>query len=119
MSNPSKQKGTAFETAVVEFLKSQGFPVERRALHGNTDKGDISGLPAWTLELKNRRSLDVGGAIDEACTEARNAGTHWFAAILKRPRKGFTGDAIVALPLWLFADLIREQKSTQQAIGGR
>ncbi len=39
----SKQKGTAAETAVVKYLKANGFPkAERRALQGNLDKGDIS-----------------------------------------------------------------------------
>jgi len=61
----------------------------------------------------------VGGAIDEAYTEAGNARTRWFAAVIKRPRKGSAGDAIVAIPLWLFTDLLRELQSTQQAIGGR
>lgn len=119
MSNPSKQKGTSFETAEVRYFNERGLPCERRALHGNTDKGDVSGIPDWTLEMKNRRALDIGGAIDEARIEARNARTRWYAAIVKRPRKGDPGEAIAAMPVSLLVDLILELKATQQRIGGQ
>ncbi len=116
MSNPSKQKGTAFETAVVEYLKSRGIACERRALHGNTDKGDIAGVPDWTFELKNRRTLDIGGAVDEARTEALNARTPWYVAIVKRPRKGSPADAFAVMPLSELVVLILElQRRTWQA----
>ena len=106
MSNPSKQKGTAFETAVVEYLKARGIACERRALHGNTDKGDIAGIKDWTFELKNRKALDIGGAVDEARLEARNAGTNLYAAIVKRPRKGDPGEAFAVMPLSLLVEVI-------------
>ena len=41
MSNPSKKKGTAAETKVVNYLATFGIEAERRALSGNADKGDI------------------------------------------------------------------------------
>jgi hypothetical protein len=99
VSNPSKQKGTAFETAVVEFLKPHFPTVERRALHGNTDKGDIAGIEGWTFELKNRKTLDVGGAVDEATLEAMNANTPYGVAIIKRPRRGDVAHAFAVMPL--------------------
>ncbi len=99
MANPSKQKGTAFETAVVEFLNAHDLPCERRALHGNTDKGDIAGIPAWTFELKNRRTLDIGGAVDEATLEAMNANTPYGVAIVKRPRRGDVAHSFAVMPL--------------------
>ena len=127
MSNPSKQKGTFFESLFVAYLVLRGLNAERRALHGNTDKGDVSGVEDWTFELKNRRSLDIPGAIDEARIEAKNAGTRWYAAIVKRPRKGDAAEAIAAMPASLLVDLILElrrlrsyeQLFTQQRIGGR
>jgi hypothetical protein len=81
---------------------------ERRTLHGNTDRGDVAGIEDWTFELKNRKSLDIPGAIDEARIEARNAGTRWYAAIVKRPRKGSVEEAIAAMPASLLVDLILE-----------
>ena len=35
MSNPSKQRGTAWETAVVDYMRKHGFPyAERRVTNG-------------------------------------------------------------------------------------
>lgn len=46
MTNRPKAIGTAAETAVVRYLAAHGFPAaERRALHGATDLGDITGTP--------------------------------------------------------------------------
>ena len=118
VSNPSKAKGTAFETAVVGYFNERGIPCERRALHGNTDKGDIAAIPEWTLELKNRRRLAIGGAVDEAALEAANAHTRWYAAIVKRPRKGNPAEAFAVMPLSELVSLILELQSTQQRIAG-
>ena len=41
MANPSKAKGTKGETRVVNYLLSQGYKAQRRALSGSEDKGDI------------------------------------------------------------------------------
>ncbi len=51
----------------------------------------------------------MAGAIDEAAKEAANAGAAWYVAILKRRRKP-TADAYVVLPLYLFAELVREDR---------
>lgn len=46
MTNRSKDKGTKFETAVVRYLRVmlEDDRIERRALHGSHDMGDIHGL---------------------------------------------------------------------------
>jgi len=100
--------GARFEQQVADYLAANGFPyAERRHTNGAHDRGDIAGVIGWTLEAKALRDLDVAGAVDEAAKEAGNAGTRWYAAILKRRRKP-TADAYVVLPLHLFAELIRE-----------
>lgn len=101
----SKQKGTAWETAVVNFLAELLTNLERRALHGKLDLGDISGVPDWTLECKDERKMNLAGAVDEARAEAENAHTSWFAAIIKRPRKNVS-QAYVVIPLDVFRDLL-------------
>jgi Holliday junction resolvase len=103
----SKQKGTLFEREVAEFLQSTGHPlVERRTLSGKNDRGDLAGIPNWTLELKATKELDLAGAVDEARVEAVNANTLWYAAIVKRRRRSI-GEAYVVLPLALFTKLIK------------
>ena len=91
MTNRAKQKGTQFETAVARFLSEEtGAWVERRALSGTADKGDLIGdgvLADWCLEVKNHKSIDLASFVDQAETEARNAKSKWFAAIVKRRNK--------------------------------
>ena len=105
----SKRRGSRFETEVVAYLAEHGFPLaERRVMGGTRDRGDVAGIPGWTLELKAERSLDLAGALSEARTEAANAGTLDYAAVLKRRSHGI-GDAYVVLPLDRFAHLLRRQ----------
>lgn len=53
MVNRPKVIGTAAESAVVRYLKVNGFPsAERRALHGQLDEGDITGTPGLCIEVK-------------------------------------------------------------------
>lgn len=41
MANKSKAKGTAAETAIVNFVKERGFPARRIALAGTDDQSDV------------------------------------------------------------------------------
>lgn len=72
MSNPSKQRGTAWESSICTYLLAEGFPVERRALAGSADKGDIAGLPV-AVEAKNVKATTLAAWVDEADAEAINA----------------------------------------------
>lgn len=69
----SKQKGTLAETAVADYFR-QTFPaVERRALSGVNDKGDISNVPGCVIEVKNQRSYKIHEWMKETDTERINA----------------------------------------------
>jgi hypothetical protein len=108
VSNPSKRKGTQFETDVVRYLVDHGFPfAERRALRGTMDAGDVAGVVGWVLELKNCRALDLGPWMSEAHQEAANDGASRFAVIHKR-RQHSTAEAFVTIPLRLFAELLSD-----------
>ena len=107
MVNPSKQKGTAFETAIVGYLREHGFPyAERRALHGNHDRGDVAGVPGWVLELKAEKKIDLAGYVAEVEVERVNDGAQFGAAVVKRRGKP-TRDAYVVMDLASFCELIR------------
>ena len=104
--NAPKRRGTAFETAVVTFLRGHGFPdAERRVCNGTKDRGDVAGVKGWTLECKAERALDVAGALTEAKAEAVHAGTDRYAAVIKR-RSHAIADAYVVIPLKTFAELV-------------
>jgi hypothetical protein len=97
----SKRKGTAFETLVVDWLRDHGHRwVERRALTGNKDKGDV------VLECKNERSFDLGTWVAEAQAEAANAGVHIWAVVAKRRMKGDAGEQYVITTLDVFNRLL-------------
>lgn len=72
--NRSKRKGTSAETAVVEYMRKCGWEnVERRALQGKADKGDIAGTPV-VIEVKNCAEMQLSQWLKEAAVEADNAG---------------------------------------------
>jgi hypothetical protein len=79
----SKQKGTLAETAVADYLK-QTFPaVERRALSGVNDKGDIAGVPFTVVEVKNQRSYKIQEWMKETEIERINAGEELGVLVIK------------------------------------
>lgn len=92
MSNPSKAKGTAAETAVVRYLQANGFPHARRQpLAGSRDIGDVWVCP-WTIaEVKVRTGpysdADVDKWLDECEVERVNAKADECWLIVKRPGK--------------------------------
>lgn len=48
MTNKPKAKGTAFETVCARWLSERlGQRIERRALHGSADQGDLGWLRSW------------------------------------------------------------------------
>ncbi len=71
--NKSKIKGTQAETAVVNWLVSKGRKhVERRALNGVNDRGDIAGLPAVVIEVKNHKEMKLSAWLKELEVEMAN-----------------------------------------------
>jgi len=75
MSSYNKQKGTKFETDVVNFLRKLGHFAERLARAGSKDQGDIVAIIAgqtYILECKNRKSINLPQFWAEAQTEAAN-----------------------------------------------
>lgn len=110
MTNPSKTKGTAFESAVVAYLQEHGFPhAERRAQRGINDAGDIAGVVGWCLELKACKATTLGPWMNEAVIEAKNARTGRFAVVHKRRQKS-TAEAFVSMPLRVFCELLGDDQ---------
>lgn len=98
----SKQraKGTAFETAVVRFLQDHGFKyAERRALHGEADKGDITGTPGLVWECKNHKTLKIAEWIRETEQERINGKADYGLLIVKRAGVGDIGQQYAMMTL--------------------
>lgn len=99
--NKPKAKGTAAETAVVKYMRDNGFPgADRQPLRGNRDAGDIALCPGIVLEIKSHATAATGQPgptlldtwIIQAEAERINAGAAHCPLIVKR--KG-AGDANV------------------------
>ena len=107
--NRPKKKGTAAETAVVNYLREQGFPhAERRAQSGNSDRGDIAGVIGTVIEVKNCARMELAAWVDEANLEAANDGTPTGVVWHKRRGKGDPGDWFVSMDGATFVFLLRE-----------
>lgn len=107
----SKQraKGTAAETAVVKFLRDNGFPhAERRALHGTADKGDITGCGPVVFEVKNHKTLDLAGWVKELEAEMVNAKVDTGAVIAKKRGTTDPGEWYAILPFRILVGLLIE-----------
>lgn len=95
----SRDKGTAWETAIVNYLREQGAPhAERRALTGNKDRGDITGIPGLVVEAKICRQAEWGEWVNEATKEATNVGPGTIGVVwAHRPRKAHPADGYVVM----------------------
>jgi len=71
----AKQKGTAAETALVLWLRENGYELaERRALTGRADRGDIAGIPNVVIEVKSGNRLEIPAWLKETEAERLNDG---------------------------------------------
>lgn len=84
----SRAKGTRWESECVTYLREHGHPyVERRAMRGRADCGDIA-MPGVVLECKAERQITLAAYMDEVEVEKRNAGVPLGFAIVKRRNHG-------------------------------
>lgn len=94
MSNPSKQKGTRFETAVCDYLRwaLDDERIQRLTLHGNRDIGDIGNVyfhaQPVVLECKATRTPNWRKHWAECEIEMGNRDTELGWVIRKQPGLG-------------------------------
>ena len=107
--NRSKIKGTSAETAVVNYMRGEGFPhAERRALAGNSDRGDLAGVPGLVVEIKNCAKTELAAWVDEARIEQANDRADLGVVWHKRRGKGSPADWFVTMSGAQFADILRQ-----------
>ena len=116
VTNPSKQKGTVMETAVMNYLREAFHDTEhtirRGALHGRQDEGDIHGLThrgeRIVVEVKNRRRLELSDWLEQAERERGNADAAYGVVVFHRNGIGLSrmGEQGVLMTLETFTRLI-------------
>ena len=104
----SKQKGTSWETAIVNYLKEKHLPAKRLALAGAEDKGDLELLdfPWLIVEAKNVGRYNIPGWIEEAKTEAKNADAEVGVVWMHRNGKSSPADGFVIMDGTTFVRLL-------------
>jgi hypothetical protein len=91
-----KEKGTAFETQVVRYLRVMlpWMDIDRAPLKGAKDEGDVKGLTIRGLkcvvECKNHRRMELSEWMDEAEEEMSNADAEFAFVAIKRKGYGDT-----------------------------
>ena len=105
----SKRKGTAWESTVVAFLRSRGWPhAERRALAGGRDRGDIAGVVGVVIEAKSAARVEIATWLDEALAERDNDRARLGVAWFKRRGRVSAGDGFVLMDGETFVQLLQE-----------
>ena len=109
MSNPAKAKGSQAERAVVAWLKANGYKYADRRLAGaSLDKGDISGVPGVTIEIKNHAKLDLAGWVAELEIEMKNDDAWTGTVIHKKKGKGDVGEWYATMPAKVWLALLKK-----------
>ncbi|MEU1074333.1 MULTISPECIES: hypothetical protein [unclassified Streptomyces] len=95
MANPAKAKGTAWESALVTYLREHHNPETHRNVQmGAKDIGDIDGYYLHAVEAKAEKTITLSDYIAQANKEAIHAGQPFGCAVVKRRMKG-TADGYV------------------------
>lgn len=104
----SRRLGTLWESAIVTFLKAMGaVHVERRALNGAKDRGDIAGIPGIVIEAKNAGRIELAKWMDEAEAERINDGADFGVVWAKKRGRASAGDGYVVMSGAAFTSLLR------------
>jgi len=109
MVNPSKRRGTGWESDIVVYLKLHGWRyAERRALNGSQDRGDVAGIPGVVIEAKNVKAITLSAFIDEATHEAKNDGAGIGVAWIKRRGKASPADGYIVMDGATFVSMLHD-----------
>lgn len=101
-----KRKGSRFERDVVAFLAAHGFPDAERAYGAGRidDVGDISGVPDFTIQCRNTKTLELAAALNDAERQRARARSPYSVVVHKR-RNRPTCDSYVTMTLAQFCAL--------------
>lgn len=108
MSNPQKNKGSAYERLIVGYLRDKGFTVDRTRAGWTDDRGDIHGISGVVFECKNHKRMDLSGWMAELAIEMVNAKSDVGAVVHKKRGSTNPAEQYATLPLGLFVDLLRK-----------
>src|SRR4051794_36785546 len=113
----SRAKGTTAESAVVNYLRAQGWPhAERRALGGAKDRGDIAGVVSTVIEVKNCARMELAQWVDEAELEAGNDDAMYGVVWHKRRGRGSPSGWFVTMSGATFTALLADALGLDETV---
>jgi hypothetical protein len=114
MTSRNKAKGSAWERAIVEHLRTVGWPyAERRIAGAVKDRGDIAGVVGVVIEAKNTASRNLAGWIEETELERVNDNA-WLGVVWhKRTGKASAADGYVTMTGAQFTALLARAMDIQ------
>lgn len=117
--------GTAAETAVVRYIRPNGFPhAERRSLRGHLDAGDITSTPGICWEIKGgdaartASDLTISRWMTELATEMRHADATAGLLVVQRAGVGpaNAGRWWAYMPAFQLADLVAKPQMSAELL---
>ncbi len=108
MPNPQKNKGSAYERLIRDYLNANGFSVDRTRAGWADDRGDLHGVSGFTWECKNHKSMALSTWVGELLVECSNARTDLGAVVHKRRGVTDPGEQYATLPLRMLVQLLKE-----------
>jgi hypothetical protein len=111
VANPSKAKGDWFERLMLNHWREHlGQHLTRPLPGAEHDRGDLAGIPNWTIQLKCFASIAdaVGKGLKGLAVQQANGQTRYGAVVCKR--RGFTRpeDQLVVMTVETFTLVLRE-----------
>ena len=107
MTNPQKNKGSAYERSIVDYLRDQGYAVDRTRAGWSDDRGDVHGIEGVVFECKNHKRMDLSGWLEELAVEMANAKSDLGVVVHKKRGTTDAASQYATLPFGLFVDLLR------------
>jgi len=104
-----RQKGTAWETETVSYLRTL-FPHAKRTGSADFGAGDIDVAPSVVIECKNVQRIDLAAIVDQAEAARKRRRADIGAAWIKRRGKSSAADGYVVMTgaqfLWFLSCVI-------------
>lgn len=122
--NPAKNKrmGYEFEVDSVGFLIDEYPEAERNGnRYGNKDRGDIGGIPGWTLQCKNVKTDQWAKWFVATAKQAVHNSSRWWA-VVRKARGHNVREALFVMPFWQGKELmihLRDLETENEALKAR
>lgn len=102
----NKALGSSYEVDVRDYLAETSPNAKRNGnIYGPKDRGDIGGVPGWTIQCKNTKSVKWYEWFGKVVDQAINNSTRWWVVVWKSRGKNVK-ESLFVMPLWLGRDLI-------------